>query len=65
MKNIALISAVIYTGISACSSCRIPCWDYSWNYTAVERIGGAFWVFLLSMIILIAHHNPCGQAKNT
>lgn len=53
MKNVALISAFIYTGTSAIIVCLFLVGTLAGKYTPVERIGGAAWVFLLSMIILM------------
>ncbi len=53
MKNATLISAFIYTGISLAVAALFILGTMGGNYTAVERVGGAFWVFLLSMIILM------------
>jgi len=53
MKSIAVISAIIYTGISVITTVLLLLGTLAGEYTAVERIGGAAWVFLLSMIILM------------
>ncbi|MDO8567730.1 MAG: hypothetical protein Q7R57_03330 [Dehalococcoidales bacterium] len=53
MKNIGLISAIIYTGMSIVVAGLFLVGTLPGNYSAVERIGGAGWVFLLSMIILM------------
>lgn len=53
MKNIGLMSAIIYTGLSIVVAALFLVATLPGNYTAVERIGGAGWVFLLSMIILM------------
>ncbi len=53
MKNVGLISALIYTGISLIAVCLFLAGTLAGKYTPVERIGGAAWVFLLSMIILM------------
>lgn len=53
MKNAGLVSAVIYTGISLVVAGLFIVATLPGQYTAVERIGGATWVFTLSMIILM------------
>jgi hypothetical protein len=53
MKNVSLISAVIYTGISLLAAGLFIVATLGGTYTAVDRFGGAAWVFILSMIILM------------
>ena len=53
MKSTAVISATIYTGISVITTVLFLLGTLAGEYTVVERIGGAAWVFLLSMIILM------------
>ena len=53
MKNINLISAIIYTGISLIIAGLFLLGTLRGQFSLVERAGGAFWVFLLSMIILM------------
>ncbi len=53
MKNVNLISAIIYTGISIMIAGLFLLGAMPDQFTLVERAGGAFWVFLLSMIILM------------
>ncbi len=53
MKNAAWISAFIYTGISLLAAALFVAGTLPGNFTWIERFGGAFWVFLLSMIILM------------
>ncbi|HEY82334.1 MAG TPA: hypothetical protein G4O01_03475 [Dehalococcoidia bacterium] len=53
MKKVSTISAFIYTGISALAAGLFLLGTLGGEYTPVERIGGAVWVFLLSMIILM------------
>lgn len=53
------LSAVVYTGLSAAGALTfflitLLTGDYPW----VARVGGAGWVFLLSMIILIPTVTP-------
>lgn len=58
------ISALIYTSLSATFAgtflgITLLTGDYSW----VSRIGGAGWVFLLSMIILMPTVTPWVKAR--
>jgi hypothetical protein len=53
MKNVNLISALIYTGISLAAAGLFILATLAGHYTAVDRFGGAAWVFLLCMIILM------------
>ena len=53
MKNKDLISAVIYTGISLLAAGLFIAATLSPRYTGVDRFGGAAWVFILCMIILM------------
>ncbi len=53
MKNAALKSALIYTGAALAAAGLFLAGTLTGNYEPVERFGGAFWVFLLSMIILM------------
>jgi hypothetical protein len=53
MKNVTLTSALIYTGGSVAAAALFVLGTLPGNYTMVERFGGAFWVFLLCMIILM------------
>lgn len=46
-------ASVIYTGLSLIASALFLLATLGGEYTAVERIGGAVWVFMLSMIILM------------
>jgi hypothetical protein len=63
MKNMNLISAVIYTGISLLAAGLFVVATLGGNYTTVERFGGAAWVFLLSMIILMPIIIPLVRKK--
>ena len=58
MKSVGAISAVIYTGISLAAAGLFLAATLAGEYTLVERIGGAGWVFLLSMIILMPIVTP-------
>ena len=54
MKNVGIISAFIYTGISLTAAGLFLLATVSVRYIAVsrvERFGGAAWVFFLMMII--------------
>lgn len=53
MTNLNLVSALIYTSISLLAAGLFLIITLAGNYTWVTRIGGAFWVFLLSMIVLM------------
>lgn len=63
MKNVTVISAIIYTGISAIVAGLFLLGTLAGEYTLVERIGGVFWVFLLSMIILMPIVLPTVKKK--
>ena len=58
-KDAGRISAVIYTGVSLAAALAfflvtLLTGDYSW----VARVGGAAWIFLLSMTILMPSVTP-------
>ena len=63
MKNVGFTSAVIYTGISLAAAGLFLVATMAGEYTAVERIGGTGWVFLLSMIILMPIITPMVKRK--
>ncbi len=63
MKNVGFISAALYTGISLIITGLFLVATLAGNYSMVERIGGALWVFLLSMIILMPIVIPLVKAK--
>ncbi|MBI4330074.1 MAG: hypothetical protein HY673_02190 [Chloroflexi bacterium] len=52
-KNVALLSAILYTGISLLVAGLFFAVTLAGSYSWVARIGGAAWVFLLSMIVLM------------
>ena len=52
-KEIKLKPPVIYTGLSLLAAELFVLATLAGEYTAVARIGGAVWVFILSMIILM------------
>lgn len=51
--KIARISAFIYTGVSFAAAIIFLLVTWRGDYTQVERFGGAIWIFILSMIILM------------
>ena len=53
MKHIGLVSAAIYTGISLLAAGLFIVATLPSQYTSVDRFGGAAWVFILCMIILM------------
>lgn len=53
IQNVALISAILYTGISLIVSGLFLIVTLAGNYSWVARIGGTAWVFVLSMIVLM------------
>jgi hypothetical protein len=63
MKSVGFISAVIYTSISLAVAGLFLVATLAGEYTLVERIGGAGWVFLLSMIILMPIITPIVKKK--
>lgn len=63
MKNTGLISAIIYTGISLLAAGLFIAATLTGQYTAVDRFGGAAWVFLLCMIILMPIIIPLVKKK--
>ena len=64
MKNPSLTSALIYTGISLIAAALFIAGTLTGNYTTVERFGGAFWIFLLSMIRLMPIVIPAVRRRN-
>ena len=63
MKNVGTLSAVIYTGISLAAAGLFLLGTLPGKYTLVERLGGAGWVFFLSMIILMPVVTPLVKKK--
>lgn len=61
--GIGFISAAIYTGISLIAAGIFLGATLAGEYTWVARIGGAIWVFLLSMIILMPIVTPLVKRK--
>ena len=58
MRSVGFISALIYTGISLAASGLFLAITLVGDYGWVARIGGAGWVFLLSMIVLMPVVTP-------
>ena len=58
MKRLSLISAILYTSISLVVSGTFLVVTVAGDYTWVARIGGAAWVFGLSMIVLMPIVTP-------
>jgi hypothetical protein len=57
--RVGLISAMLYTGVSLIAGgAFLLVTAFTGDYTWVARLGGAFWVFLLSMIILMPTVTP-------
>ncbi|MBN1376686.1 MAG: hypothetical protein JXA01_11120 [Dehalococcoidia bacterium] len=63
MKNIGLVSAIIYAGISLIIAGLFIIATLPGQYTIVERLGGAVWVFLLCIIILMPVVIPLVREK--
>jgi len=53
VKSVGLVSSLVYTGISMVVVAIFLIATLPGKYAAVERVGGAVWVFILSMIILM------------
>jgi len=56
--SVALVSAVIHTGISLAAGLTFFLVTVAGDYSWVARIGGAVWVFALCMIILMPTITP-------
>lgn len=53
-RNVPLVSAVVYTSIAAAAALTfLAVTSLTGDYDATARFGGAAWVFLLSMIVLM------------
>lgn len=61
--RVGLVSALIYTSVSLIASALFLAATMLGDYTWVARIGGAAWVFLLSMIILMPVVTPLVKRK--
>ena len=53
MKKTGIISAVIYIGIASLAAGLFWLAALGGTYTAMDKIGGSVWVFILSIIILM------------
>ena len=53
INTVGFKSAIIYTSLSILSSGIFFVVTLLGNYNWVTRIGGSFWIFMLSMIILM------------
>ncbi len=53
IRSVGFVSALIYTSISVTAAALFLTVTMMGEYTLVARLGGAGWVFLLSMIILM------------
>ncbi len=58
MKSVGVISAIYSAGISVIAASLFFVGTLPGQYTVVERVGGVFWVLLLSMIILMPVVTP-------
>ena len=65
MKNVGIVSALIYTAISVAASGVFLLATLAGDYTPVERIGGSLWVFILSMIILMPIVTPVVKRRGS
>lgn len=63
--SVGLVSALIYTSISLTTSGLFFAITLAGDYTWVTRIGGAGWVFLLSMIILMPVVTPLVKKRHS
>ncbi|MDP2936339.1 MAG: hypothetical protein Q8O86_07610 [Dehalococcoidia bacterium] len=57
-SNAGFLSTLIYTSISLLTSGLFLAVTLAGEYTWVARLGGAGWVFLLSMIVLMPIVTP-------
>jgi len=53
MKKVTILSAMVYIGLALLISGLFLSGTIPLDLTAVDRIGGAVWVFILSIIILM------------
>ena len=63
-QDVGRVSVAIYSGLAALGAgafllVTVLTGDYSW----VSRIGGAIWIFLLSMIILMPTVTPMVRSR--
>ena len=64
MRNVGLVSALICAGISVIAAGLFFVGTLAGEYTLVERFGGAGWVLLLSMIILMPIITPIVKKRH-
>ena len=53
LRSVGFISALVYTSISLAAAAIFLTVTLRGDYSWVARIGGAGWVFLLAMIVLM------------
>ncbi|MDO8671813.1 MAG: hypothetical protein Q7O66_10350 [Dehalococcoidia bacterium] len=58
IRSVGFISTVIYTSLSIAAAALFFVITLAGSYNWVTRIGGASWVFLLSMIVLMPVVTP-------
>jgi hypothetical protein len=63
VKSVGFIGTIISAGISVTAAGLFLVATLAGEYTLVERIGGAGWVLLLSMIILVPIITPLVKRK--
>ena len=63
--RVGFLSALIYTGIAVTFSAVFLAVTLAGDYSWVARIGGAGWVFLLSMIVLMPLVTTFVKKRNT
>jgi hypothetical protein len=63
LKSVGLISAVFYIGLSLIAAGLFVLAATSGKHTTVESLGGAGWVFFLSIIILMPVVIPLVKRK--
>ena len=62
-NNAGRLSAAIYTGVSLLGALVFFLVTLAGDYTWVARGGGAVWIFLLSMIILMPTVTPWVRSR--
>lgn len=63
--NIAILSAIIYTGISLVAAATFFAVTTLGGYGWVARVGGSAWIFLLSMIVLMPIVIPAVKKRSS
>lgn len=63
IRSVGFVSALIYTGISVLAAGTFFVVTLAGNYNWLTVIGGAGWVFMLSMIILMPIVTPMIKRK--